>query len=155
MLRDKRHCSQVLRFEAGSTNCKQAQLSQLLHRHTVPTAKKNISVASIWLNIFSFYIAHLRLTIQTVGVQNPKHDCVQLPCCRHNTWKQWDNTRMLGKWLYYWSVAVTMIDMAPAASTVCKFCIPARRVPHWHRETAVLSVRAQIQYLQNTNIRHV
>ena len=40
MLRDKRHYSQVLRFEAGSTNCKQAQLSQLLHRHTVPTAKK-------------------------------------------------------------------------------------------------------------------
>ena len=27
MLRDKRHCSQVLWFEAGSTTAKQAQLS--------------------------------------------------------------------------------------------------------------------------------
>ena len=40
MLRDKRHCSQVLWLEAGSTTAKQAQLSQLLHRHTVPTGKK-------------------------------------------------------------------------------------------------------------------
>ena len=52
MLRDKRHCSQVLWFEAGSTNCKQTQWSQLLHRHTVQTGKKKISVASIWLNMF-------------------------------------------------------------------------------------------------------
>ena len=36
MLRDKRHCLQVLWFEAGSTNSKQTtQWSQLLHRHTV------------------------------------------------------------------------------------------------------------------------
>ena len=40
MLRDKRHCSQVLWFEAGSTTAKQTQLSQLSHRHTVPTEKK-------------------------------------------------------------------------------------------------------------------
>ena len=50
MLRDKRHCSQVW-FEAGSTTAKQAQLSQLSHRHTVPTGKKT-SVASIWLIVF-------------------------------------------------------------------------------------------------------
>jgi hypothetical protein len=37
MLRDKRHDLQVLWFEAGSTNSKQTQLSQLLQRHTVPT----------------------------------------------------------------------------------------------------------------------
>ena len=68
------------------------------HRHTVPTAKKTYR----W-HLFdwtcSFYIVHLCLTFQTVGVQNPQHDCVQLPCCRHHTWKQWDNTWMLGKWL--------------------------------------------------------
>ena len=56
-----------------------------------------------WRHLFDwtslFYIAHLCLTFQTVGVQNPKYDCMQLPCCRHNTWKQWDNTWMLGKWL--------------------------------------------------------
>ena len=48
-----------------------------------------------WRHLFDwtslFYIAHLCLTFQTVGVQNPKYDCMQLPCCRHNTWKQWDN----------------------------------------------------------------
>jgi hypothetical protein len=59
MLCDKRHCSQVLWFEAGSTTAKQAQLSQLLHRHTVPTGKK-------WWHLFdwsfSFYIVLLCLT---------------------------------------------------------------------------------------------
>ena len=48
---------------------------------------------------FLFYIVHPCLTFQTVGVQNPKYDCTQLPCCRQNTWKHWDNTWMLGKWL--------------------------------------------------------
>lgn len=31
---------------------------------------------------------------------NPKHDCVQLPCCRHNTWKQWDIPECLENDLY-------------------------------------------------------
>ena len=99
MLRDKHHDLQVLRFEAGSTNSKQTQLSQLLQRHTVPTYPWHLFD---WT--FSFYIVHLCLTFQTVGVQNPKHDWVQLPCCRHNTWKQWDNTWMLGKWFHCWFV---------------------------------------------------
>ena len=99
MLRDKRHDLQVLWFEAGSTNSKQTQLSQLLQRHTVPTYPWHLFD---WT--FSFYIVHLCLTFQTVGVQNPKHDWAQLPCCRHNTWKQWDNSWMLGKWLHCWFV---------------------------------------------------
>ena len=47
MLRDKRHCLQVLRFERGNANGKQsnttiaAQLFQSLHRHTVPTENSN------------------------------------------------------------------------------------------------------------------
>ena len=49
MLRDKRHCSQVLWFEAGSTTAKQAQLSQLLHRHTVPTGKQKTHIGGIYL----------------------------------------------------------------------------------------------------------
>ena len=73
--------------------------SQLLHRHTVSTKKPYRWHLFDWT--FSFYIVHLCFIFQTVGVQNPKHDCVQLPCCRHNTWKQWDNTWMLGKWLIY------------------------------------------------------
>ena len=49
MLRDKRHCSQVLWLEAGSTTAKQAQLSQLLHRHTVPTGKQKTHIGGIYL----------------------------------------------------------------------------------------------------------
>ena len=58
MLRNKRHCLQVLEFEPGSCSSEQsstiitAQLSQLLNRHTVPTEKQSILAASIWLNIF-------------------------------------------------------------------------------------------------------
>ena len=86
VISDKRHCLQVLWFEAGSTNSKQTQLSQWLHRHTVPTGKKYRLHLLNWT--FSFYIVHLRLTFQTVGVQNPKHNYVQLPCCKRNTSKQ-------------------------------------------------------------------
>ena len=57
-----------------------------------------MTVASIWLKT-TFYIVHLCLVFQTVEVQNPKHDCVQLPCCKHDTWTQWDNTWMLWEWL--------------------------------------------------------
>ena len=48
VISDKRHCLHFFWFEAGSTTAKKAQLSQLLHRHTVPTGKKNILVASIF-----------------------------------------------------------------------------------------------------------
>ena len=103
------HCLQVLRFERGNANGKQsntiiaAQLFQSLHRHTVPTENNTyqwISVASIWLKII-FYIVHLCLVFQTVETQNPKHECVQLPCCKHGTWTQWDNTWMLREWLMH------------------------------------------------------
>jgi hypothetical protein len=103
---------QVLRFERGNANSKQfntiiaSQLSQSLHGHTAPTENSiyiYISVAFVWLNII-FYIVHLCLVFQTIEVQNPKHDCVQLPCCKHDTWTQWDNTWVLGarRMIFFW-----------------------------------------------------
>ena len=54
MLRDKRHCSQVLWFEAGSTTAKQAQLSDYptCCTDTQYQPEKKTSVASIWLIVF-------------------------------------------------------------------------------------------------------
>jgi len=55
MLRDKRHCLQVLRFERGNANGKQsntiiaAQLCQSFHRRTVPTENKKIHNSGIYL----------------------------------------------------------------------------------------------------------
>ena len=41
MSRDKRHCSQVLWFEAGSTNSKQAQIPIVAQTHSI-NQKKHI-----------------------------------------------------------------------------------------------------------------
>ena len=58
MLRDKRHCSQVLWFEAGSTTAKQAQLSDYPNccTDTQYQPEKNTSVASIWLIVFIYIV---------------------------------------------------------------------------------------------------
>ena len=85
MLRDKGRCLQVLRFERNNTNGKQsntiiaAQLFQTLHRHTVPIEHDTYQWHLFNLFDWTFYIVHLCLAFQTVEMQNPKHDCMQLP----------------------------------------------------------------------------
>ena len=60
MLRNKRHCLQVLGFEPSSTNCKQSksiQVFESLHKHIVPM-QYNVKEKPISLNITCVYIVH-------------------------------------------------------------------------------------------------
>ena len=78
MLRNKRHCLQVLEFEPSSTNCKQSksiQVFESLRKHIVPmqnNLKENTNLVEHYIYVHCATLVRL----SNSRMQNPEQNCV-------------------------------------------------------------------------------